>query len=60
MIGALAALALLCLASPREALAVPSFADVRAAYRPSDARLLDRHGEVIHELRIEEKRRRLR
>ena len=59
MICALAALALLWLASPREALALPSFADVRTAYRPSDARLLDRHGEVIHELRIEDARRRL-
>ena len=60
MICALAALALLWLASPREALALSSFADVRAAHRPSDAQLLDRHGEVIDELRIEEKRRRLR
>ena len=38
---------------------IPSLADVRAAYRPSDARLLDRHGEVIHELRVDATQRRL-
>jgi penicillin-binding protein 1C len=37
----------------------PSYQAVRAAYRPSDVRLLDRSGEVIHELRIDETRRRL-
>ena len=26
---------------------------MRAAYRPSDVRLLDRHGEVLHELRVD-------
>ena len=38
---------------------VPSFAMVRAAYRPSDAQLRDRHGEVLHELRVDRSRRRL-
>jgi len=38
---------------------VPAFADVRAGYRPSDVRLLDRNGEVIHELRIDASGRRL-
>ncbi|MBI4381256.1 MAG: penicillin-binding protein 1C [candidate division NC10 bacterium] len=38
--------------------AVPSFQAVRAAHRPSDARLLDRTGEVIHELRTDETARR--
>ncbi len=38
---------------------VPSYQEVRAAYRPSDVRLFDRSGEVIHELRIDETRRRL-
>ena len=38
---------------------VPSFDAVRAAYRPSDAVLLDRHGEVLHELRVDSSRRRL-
>ncbi len=32
---------------------------MRAAYRPSDVRLLDRHGEVIDELRVDAHRRRL-
>lgn len=38
---------------------VPSFAEVRAAYRPSDAVLLDRSGEIIHEVRLDFTRRRL-
>ena len=37
---------------------VPTFAAVRAAYQPSDVRLLDRHGAVIHELRRDPTRRR--
>ncbi len=41
------------------ALRLPSFQDVRTAYRPSDARLLDRHGEVLHERRIDRQVRRL-
>ena len=32
---------------------IPSFQEVRTAYRPSDIPLLDRLGEVIHELRID-------
>ncbi len=31
----------------------PAFQEVRASYRPSDARLLDRHGQVIHALRVD-------
>ena len=38
---------------------VPSFDAVRARWRPSDAQLLDRHGEPIHELRIDAHGRRL-
>ncbi len=38
---------------------IPPFSQVRAAYRPSDARLLDRHGAVLHELRIDRNGRRL-
>jgi penicillin-binding protein 1C len=38
---------------------LPSFQAVRAAYRPSDAHLLDRHGEVLHERRIDYTGRRL-
>jgi penicillin-binding protein 1C len=39
---------------------LPSFAAVRAAYRPSDTVLLDRHGEIVHEMRIDMHGRRLR
>ncbi len=38
---------------------VPDFREVREAYRKSDAVLLDRHGEVIHELRVDFHGRRL-
>ncbi len=38
---------------------VPAFQAVRATHRPSDRQLLDRRGEVLHELRIDEKARRL-
>ncbi len=37
----------------------PSFAKVKGEYKKSDALLLDRRGEVIHELRIDENGRRL-
>jgi len=39
--------------------ALPSFQDIKISYKKSDAVLLDRHGEVIHELRIDQKGRRL-
>jgi penicillin-binding protein 1C len=42
-----------------ESPAVPSFAAVRAAYRPSDGALLDRHGEVLQEVRLDASIRRL-
>ncbi|MGH7857630.1 MAG: transglycosylase domain-containing protein, partial [Candidatus Binatia bacterium] len=32
---------------------VPTFAEVRSAHRPSEARLLDRDGELIHEVRMD-------
>lgn len=32
---------------------LPTFQEVRASYRPSEARLLDRHGEIIHALRVD-------
>jgi penicillin-binding protein 1C len=38
---------------------MPSFADVRAAHRPSDARLLDRNGIVLQEMRTDPHVRRL-
>lgn len=36
---------------------LPSFQDIRTAHRPSDKRLLDRSGVVIHELRTDMQRR---
>jgi penicillin-binding protein 1C len=41
------------------AAALPSFAEVRAAHRPSDLTLLDRHGEPIQTLRVDDRVRRL-
>jgi penicillin-binding protein 1C len=40
-------------------LAAADFPTTRASYCPSDARLLDRHGDVVHERRIDRTRRRL-
>jgi penicillin-binding protein 1C len=42
-----------------EAPAPPSFAAVREAYRPSDAWLLDRHGDALAQLRLDHGGRRL-
>ena len=39
--------------------AVPTFAAVRASFRPSDVELLDRNGEVLHELRADDHQRSL-
>ena len=39
--------------------APPGLADIRAAPCPSDARLLDHRGTVLHELRVDRQRRRL-
>ncbi len=44
---------------PADAFALPSYVEVRKAYVKSDSVLLDRRGEVIHELRADPKRRRL-
>ncbi|HVB78727.1 MAG TPA: penicillin-binding protein 1C [Candidatus Binataceae bacterium] len=62
--GALAAAGLLAVAGLLAAIsslrtAPPSFDAVRARWRPSDAQLLDRHGEPIHELRVDAHGRRL-
>ncbi len=38
---------------------LPSFDEVRAQWRPSDAQLLDRHGDPLHERRIDSHGRRL-
>ena len=50
-------LALACWAGAAHAL--PSFAELRAAHRPSDLTLLDRHGEPIQTLRVDDHVRRL-
>jgi penicillin-binding protein 1C len=46
-------------AFPGSASALPSYPEVRKAYVKSDSLLLDRRGEVIHELRTDPQRRRL-
>ncbi|MBI3783728.1 MAG: penicillin-binding protein 1C [Deltaproteobacteria bacterium] len=38
---------------------VPSFDAVHGAYTPSDARLVDRHGQTLYELRVDRRQRRL-
>ena len=38
---------------------LPSYVEVRAAYRPSDVSLLDRQGEILYEARIDQHGRRL-
>ncbi len=43
----------------RSAYALPTYQQVRQAYVKSDSLLLDRHGEIIHELRTDRDRRRL-
>jgi penicillin-binding protein 1C len=55
--AACAGLAVACAALP--ALAVPSFADVKAAYRSSDTVVVDRHGEPLQRVRIDAKLRKL-
>jgi penicillin-binding protein 1C len=51
---------LFLLASPAtEAFALPSFQEVKSLHRVSDAVILDRHGKVIHEMRIDKSGRRL-
>jgi penicillin-binding protein 1C len=59
-IGAAALMGLLTiawLAIPQPA--IPNFEEVRARWHPSDAQLLDRHGDPIHEVRIDRHGRRL-
>ncbi len=49
-----------CLAAAAPAaLALPGFAEVRAAHRPSDLTVLDRHGVPLQTLRIDDRVRRL-
>ncbi|MEO8281464.1 MAG: transglycosylase domain-containing protein, partial [Ideonella sp.] len=46
-------------AAAAPALALPSFAEVRAAHQPSDVRILDRFGEPVQTLRVDNTVRRL-
>ena len=39
--------------------ALPTYQEVRQSYVKSDSLLLDRHGEMLHELRVDKERRRL-
>ncbi len=41
------------------AFALPTYQEVRQSYVKSDSVLLDRHGEILHELRMDKERRRL-
>jgi penicillin-binding protein 1C len=50
---------ILLLFFPGMAYALPTYLEVRQAYVKSDSLLLDRHGEVLHELRTDKERRRL-
>ncbi len=55
----LIAIVIVLLMSTSFAHALPTFEDVKKSYKKSDAVLLDRHGKVIHELRVDAKGRRL-
>ncbi len=50
---------LLVILADAMAFALPSYQEVRQSYVKSDSLLLDRHGEVIHELRVDKIGRRL-
>ncbi|WP_077035735.1 penicillin-binding protein 1C [Pelomonas sp. KK5] len=52
-------LATLALACAAQAQAQPGFAEVKAAFRPSDLQLLDRRGEPLQTLRMDKQQRRL-
>ena len=59
VIGSLFVFVILLLLPVSLAQALPSYQEVRASHVKSDSLLLDRHGEVLHELRIDQGRRRL-
>ena len=52
-------LAAMCLLAPLLALALPTYDEVRQAHLPTEGALLDRHGTVIHELRVDPNGRRV-
>ena len=53
------AAALPCMFIPADVLALPTFTEVRAAHRPSDITLLDRHGVPLQTVRVDRNVRRL-
>ncbi|MDA8082394.1 MAG: penicillin-binding protein 1C [Nitrospiraceae bacterium] len=55
----IAAILVSVLVSSSSVFALPSFQEVKAGYKRSDSLLLDRHGQVIHELRTDPGARRL-
>ena len=58
-IAGIAATAVFLLIKNAEIQAPPLYETVKHSYEQSDALLLDRHGEVIHQIRVDEKGRRL-
>jgi penicillin-binding protein 1C len=59
-LGVVLTIIVLTAASPAPTFAaLPGFAEVRASYKPSDAWLLDRHGEAVAVLRLDKTSRRL-
>ena len=52
-------LVIICFVMAANAHAMPSFQEIKDSYKKSDAVLLDRHGKVIHELRVDPEGRRL-
>ena len=58
-VGGIAATAVFLLIKNADIQALPSYETVKHSYEQSDALLLDRHGEVIHQIRVDEKGRRL-
>jgi penicillin-binding protein 1C len=59
VLGAIVAITAICGGWLLSVLALPAFSEVRARWHPSDAQLLDRNGEPIHEIRIDRRGRRL-
>jgi penicillin-binding protein 1C len=58
-LGLLAIVLVIATAVALAALTTPRFAAVRAGYGSSEGRLLDRHGELLHSVRLDERRRQL-
>ena len=57
--GALAVLMLAVVTVLVESVSLPSYQEVRTRWQSSESQLLDRHGQIIHELRVDSSGRRL-